>query len=323
MAKLLVIIIVFTFSACSSKKAEVPPRFKEIEHLKAYSTDAEPDSNIKFINETILEAPDSISINWWGQNSVYPNIHWLAGIETDDSGEIYIGDSNNIGIHVFDNDGHYLSTLGREGYGSGEYSGIYPIRIASDSLFVYDGQQQKLVMYPIDSLQNYVEKSVRTVPENLDANEEVAGWFAGPIYLMGDGSLLVGFYEHLKNLNKGSPNYNVDQRRPVKYYFMDQERMIISDEIFELDDYEDIFTEKGGTLRSNLGPYPFLGQTLIAISGNDYIYTNWTDDFLIRVYDSNGQYHHAILYPFQNKPLKREQLFSLFSEDNEPTWERS
>src|SRR5699024_5151937 len=170
MAKLLVIIIVFTFSACSSKKAEVPPRFKEIEHLKAYSTDAEPDSNIKFINETILEAPDSISINWWGQNSVYPNIHWLAGIETDDSGEIYIGDSNNIGIHVFDNDGHYLSTLGREAYGSGADTGIYLIRAARHRLFVYDGQEENLVMCPIDSVETYVKKSVRPVPETFEAN---------------------------------------------------------------------------------------------------------------------------------------------------------
>ncbi|MGD8747666.1 MAG: hypothetical protein PVI44_04310 [Balneolaceae bacterium] len=115
----------------------------------------------------------------------------------------------------------------------------------------------------------------------------------------------------------GSPTYNLNQDRPIKYYFMNRERRIISDEIFELKDFGDLVADVSGQHLHNLVPLPFLGQSLIAISDNDYIYTTWTEDFLIKVYDPDGNYLRAFYYPFRNNPLSRDEVVSLIDKKND------
>ncbi|HLR26600.1 MAG TPA: 6-bladed beta-propeller [Fodinibius sp.] len=320
MDKFLIIAIIFILTACSSIKEEVPAHIKRIENLTVYSQDTEPESSVEFVDEITLEAPDSISRKWWGSNTQHQQ--WLAGIEIDDSGRIYVGDQRALGIHVFDIKGSYLTTLGRGGHGSGEYGGLLnPIQTVPDSLFVFDYKQFKLVKYSMDSLTMTGEKRVRTDPVNMDDYEKLAGWLSTTPLLLHDGRLLVGFYEHPPDARKGSPTYNLNQERPIRYYFMNQERNIISDEIFELNSTEDLVADVGGRHLFNLGPLPFLSHSLIAISDDDYIFTNWTKIFLIKVYGPSGNYLHAFYYPFQNKSLKRDEALSLFSKDDEWYWD--
>lgn len=300
-------------------EVEVPEHIRNLENLIVYSADTEPDSSIELVHEVTLEVPDSISRNWYG--NYIPHSLWLSGIEITESGKIFMGDSRSFGIHMFDIDGSYLRSLGRKGYGPGEYGGIGNMQIVSDSLVVFDYVRAKMVKYSLESLEFTEVAGVGADPVNLDEFEELSGWFSSYRMLRHDGTLLVGFMEHPTDARKGAPTYNLNQVRPIKHYFMNQEKKIISDELFELKDREDLVADVDGKHLFNLAPFPFLDRPLIAISDDDYTYTNWTENFLIKVYDPNGNYLHAFYYPFQNKPLRRDEVTSLFNKDDGWNWD--
>lgn len=60
------------------------------------------------------------------------------GVVADPTGRFFVLDGGNNRVQVFDADGEYLRTLGREGQGPGELSQAYGIAVAGDHLVVHD-----------------------------------------------------------------------------------------------------------------------------------------------------------------------------------------
>lgn len=119
------------------------------------------------------------------------------------------------------------------------------------------------------------------------------------------------------NANVGSPRYNLGQDRPIKFYFMDKGSYIFSDEIFELKkEHEDLVGQVGDRHLFNLRTYPFLARSLIIISDDNYIYTTWTKNFLVKVYGPDGAYLRAFYHPYRRKILRREEVLPLFDGDD-------
>ena len=57
---------------------------------------------------------------------------------------------------------------------------------------------------------------------------------------------------------------------------------------------------------------PMMGSTVSALSPNDDLYTMWTKDFLIKKYDSDGNYLSAIYYPISGSPFDVEDYVGMF-----------
>lgn len=298
---------------CTAQKADIPKYIKETKKLNVYSAEAEPKASIEMVRETTFEAPGKFSLEWYENISGYS---WFAGIEIDDSGRVFIADLRALKIHVFEPDGNYITSMGGEGNGPGEYYGITDTKMVSNKLHVFDYMAFRTTVYVPDSLQVIKSGTVRP-PVNQEEFDEINGWIRTVPFLRSDGTYLAGFMEQMMDARVESPKYNLNKDRPVKYYFMDGESKITSDEIFEVKKKREILvTEVRGRHLFNYTHLPFLGRSLITISNDNHIYITWTDDFLIKVYGPDGSYQRAIYYPVQKKAVSREEIVSLFDEDN-------
>jgi len=229
---------------------------------------------------------------------------------------VFIADNSATKIHVFDSDGKYLESIGGKGTGPGQYRGITDMKMVSNKLYVFDFLQFRTTIYSLDSLKVIKAENVKPAV-NQGEFDEIRGWIRWRLSIRSDGTYLAGFRKHRLDARVGSPTYNLDKARPKKYYLMNDKSKIISDEIFGVKKLREILVAKVGDRQlSNFRPLPFLGRTIITLSDNNYIYTAWTDDFLIKVYGPEGNYVRAFYYPFEKKPIRRGDLLSLFHKDN-------
>jgi len=307
-------ILLFLAGCTVHPQKDIPEHIRGVKNLAVFSRDTEPTTSIKLVKEATFEAPDKYSLDWYDQTVSFYS--WLAGIEIDDAGRVFIADNKATKIHVFSSDGKYLQSIGDKGTGPGEYRGITDTRIVSNKLYVFDFLQFRTTVYSLDSLKVIKAENVKPAV-NQGEFDEIKEWLRWRLLIRNDGTYLAGFRKHRLDARVGSPTYNLDKARPKKYYFMNDKSKIISDEIFEIKKLREILVAQVGNRHlSNFRPLPFLGKTIITLSDNDYIYTAWTDDFLIKVYGPKGNYVRAFYYPFEKKPIRREELLSLFHKDN-------
>ncbi len=73
-----------------------------------------------------------------------------ADLAVDRSGRVYVLDSGNHRVQVFDTSGGYVRTLGREGQGPGELAGASRIAVAGDRLVVWDSRNRRLSVWSLD-----------------------------------------------------------------------------------------------------------------------------------------------------------------------------
>lgn len=59
----------------------------------------------------------------------------IRDIVVDDSGRVYLADTQRKTIHVFSPDGQFLQNLGRSGSGPDEFGHIFDMKIRGDKLF--------------------------------------------------------------------------------------------------------------------------------------------------------------------------------------------
>jgi len=75
----------------------------------------------------------------------------IFDIDADSKGNIYVADSGDKLIKVFDKNGKYLNSFGREGEGPGEFKGISRIFISkNDKIYVYDRNLRRITVFNND-----------------------------------------------------------------------------------------------------------------------------------------------------------------------------
>lgn len=105
-----------------------------------------------------------------------------AGVDVDDAGNLYILDSGNHRVLVFDREGSHLRTMGRQGSGPGEFEFGYRLAVAGDgSAAVHDFSKQGLVRFAPDG--SAVEEwEVRGLNGDFELTEQgLIGVFGGGI----------------------------------------------------------------------------------------------------------------------------------------------
>jgi len=67
-------------------------------------------------------------------------------------GTLYVGDKDAREIRIFNEEGKYVKTIGREGQGPGEFMNLYSLALSpeEDSLYVYDGAADRITVYSTD-----------------------------------------------------------------------------------------------------------------------------------------------------------------------------
>jgi hypothetical protein len=129
----------------------------------------------------------------------------------------------------------------------------------------------------------------------------------------------------LKDFESNNPS---TQYKYTLYYHVSKKGEILAGEVLAL--RKPYVYQTGMKLTSKgfaILPFtlPFNRSSLISISNNDLIYTAWTNHFLVKIYDSNGNYKRAFYYPYHNSPILNfhidRNLKQFLTKENTPaTW---
>ena len=97
-----------------------------------------------------LELQEDLRIGLEGDKNA--QFWFVNGVQVDDDANIYVSDAKNFRIQVFDRNGRYLRTLGRQGQGPGEFQQISLLRINSPlgRLYVRDIPARKIVILDLE-----------------------------------------------------------------------------------------------------------------------------------------------------------------------------
>ena len=132
---------------------------EEFEYLDQWSTDnpgdveLDKDENLYVSggNSISKYAPDGTLISRIENNSSDYNLSWHMYVAIDDSGNIYVSNSDRHEVIKFDSDGIFVKKWGS--YGSGDDQFDWPMGIAADSegyVYVCDNNNHRIVKYTSD-----------------------------------------------------------------------------------------------------------------------------------------------------------------------------
>ena len=279
------------FSGCNrSEEQKIPPYVQNLENLIVLSSVEGPGNAIHFIREMEFGSSDEQMIGKLGSFSV------------DKANNVYLGDIQQHSIYIFDQYGHYTASLGRQGRGPGEFNFVGYLKNIDDHLFAYDPPQFRLNVF---SSKNYeLAASVNLHATNKRDFEELREFDLGFLHPINKTRFLGLFSPPVIYADPSHPKYNLNDLSN-SIYLLDNKGAIISDKILEYPDLRALTATVNGEYRHT--QFEFLGRTLISVSNSSEIYVTRTEDFLIQVFNSEGQYERAYFYPLPKREFTREQ----------------
>lgn len=315
----LILSIFILGNSCTFKdKSDAPEHLSNLQNLVIIQQNSETAFSIELSRDLIINDSD-VTKTWFNDMTSggfpFGGVNWCAGLEIDDFGRIFVGNRPIKTIQVFNSDGSYLTNIGSEGNGPGEFNGILDIKIQANQLYAFDYIQFRTTFFSIDSLKlNIVQNAyLNRFPDII----ELTGWYPQQIRLIDDYRFLVGYMEHPRDARIGTQNYNLDKERTVKYYTVNRDGKVVSKMFFKLKDHMIITADVGGRHLFNLLPVQFLNRPLVSISDDGYIVSANSEESLIKMYDSNGDYLRAFYIQLEKKSLLRNELIELYSEGDE------
>ncbi len=139
-----VFLILFVLIFCS-KEAEYPQQIEVIDGVKMITNPDYPRDGVFQLN---LEEDLSIGVEEGDEKYM---LNEPQDVQVTDDGTIYIMDWGDTCIKVYDSEGGYLRTVGREGVGPGEFSTPVYMDISADGkIFLMDGRNQRVVVFSTD-----------------------------------------------------------------------------------------------------------------------------------------------------------------------------
>lgn len=266
----------YTIGTEPLEEAGIPVHLREIENLTVYPASKNPAYEIRLSREMSLGDSEEVVI---GRS---------ASIVTDHMGRVFIPDIDQLTIHVYSSEGNYLTNLGREGDGPGEFRGFQPKSIDTDSnwLYVFDSISRRVHLFSLETLSfsHTVNMGRWHTIEELRSTIPALG------FVRNDGSILMIFGR--------IPNPNSDQTARYYYYIMDEQGEILPDKIFDHKLREPWIS--GGIART----------MQLDTSNDDRIFAAWTEEFLVKIYSSDGDYLHAFYHPTDEVALNWNDLIN-------------
>jgi len=231
------------------------------------------------------------------------NIHAVA---VDDRGRVYLADGDQTVVHVYNPDGSYKQSLGRQGSGPGEFELITPathIRFANDQVFITDGPHRsphRFHIFDAGTL-TFIETRKLQAENKEDVSDELKPYLPNLIFPLTNGEMLVS-YSHMF-----SPAYFKRTGNSTTYYVHDGDDLISSNEIFEHPDQVYLSTTSR-TNRFYSRFFSFNRKPLFTVTGNEKIVYSWTESFKIDIYDVSGNHQRSITFPFENQELTADDI---------------
>lgn len=277
----LVFFLILILSCKSDKKTLLPDHVRSLDHLTVLTEKTEPASEIKMVPEVIF------------YDSVF--IESIAGTAVDDSGRLFVAaeSRNLVQIHVFDPGGEFLTTLGKRGEKPGEFQDIRNLHIKPNELVVLDGTLNRSTFFSLDSLE--VTNTQDITPVLSGKHQKLRGFDSIPYLLRENGNYLVKFVRE-DNFSTGI--------RSIRHYRVNKRGEILSEEILKQRGKQYLVGDHAGKPASFTLDMP--AQSLTAASVGNDLFSAWTEEFLVKQYDGEGNYLRAYYSPFKRRKLDPE-----------------
>ncbi|REL33500.1 6-bladed beta-propeller [Rhodohalobacter sp. SW132] len=218
----------------------------------------------------------------------------ISGITSDRNGGVYIADEDQSTIHRFDSSGNYIRSIGRDGEGPGEFRSLVQINTDGNLLYGLDRNLNRITTFdpetgdPVETLT--LGNTGQSLPETFHLLPDDAFLITFEMYAVGRSEEI--HYKAAGILDKSGNYKPADQiRLPAR------ESVMVNSE--------------GGNIGIIVPTYS--RRSRVSVSGSGSVYTNWSEHFLIKQYDSDGSYTGAYYSDLEGEPLTRSQLRNRYS----------
>jgi hypothetical protein len=281
-------------------KPEVPGESNEAD------AETEPNVRIQFVRETTYGSNDNLIIGV------------IGAISVDESSRVFLADRDQTTIQVFEPDGSYLTSLGRQGEGPGEFTAINPntsMVIHSGRLYVTDLADSRFFfphrinLFSLDDL-SFI-RTINLLAVNRDKFEDLDGHYSKMIYPLSDGTFLVSYH-------RSSHDYR-DEESFVYYVIQDERGSIISSPVLKQKDLTYlVYDVPDAPFRLTvMHSFPIYGKSLLAVSSDDYLYAVAnTEEFKIDIYTPDGDHVRKIEHFFENRSFNRNEILDYYEKTN-------
>ena len=240
------------------------------------------DSFTQITLDTVFEFSESANV-------AFRSIHT---IKSDEHGNVLVHDFSQPYLIMFDQDGNFLSRIGNEGRGPGEFQGISGFIVDENNLWVIDARNIKMEKFEYQQ-GKYVH--IRTIP--LGSMELTGGIL---------GKTEEGFFINNRiTLVAGSDSNPTE--RPIS--LIDENGEILVNTVFALPIEEQMRLQGLGNVFE--GSLIFGNQSLMAFDGINRMYTLWTDSLSIYTYTTDRYRRHAFSHKLEPVKLTDQEKDSI------------
>ncbi|MEQ9091334.1 MAG: 6-bladed beta-propeller [Balneola sp.] len=293
--KFRILILILLLSCSIQENTDIPPQFKKLNNLSIYPADIKPKATIQLVQEESYGSTDSTIVTVGGSDG--------SILVVNESEIIFIADRVLNSIHAIQTDGQYLTKLGRKGRGPGEFVSLGLMKFQSNNLYIYDSQQLKIHVFSFCSMD--YSYTIDLDPNEWSHIEKLKFKSPTNFFVNNDSTLLIKFSPHIQAIeNMPQKNYT------HSYFYINKQGELISKEILNQRGTKVAFTDFQSTKFSVSLSYH--GEPLSALSSNGYIFSAWSEDFLVEVYDASGEYIRSFYHFFERKQLIRDELIEKY-----------
>ena len=278
------ILLFFSLWGCSARKTnQVPERIRKLKNLTVYSPDVKPAYKITLDKDAVYGDTTGVVLS--------PRI---TGVAVDNRKRTYIADLAAKRIDVFNPDGSFLQSLGRNGRGPGEFQLVYKIKIKDNYLYALGYSLQKISVFNLLTMQLVRDDEISL--DKISGNKPAwvsrtlkHKWLyrATNFYVFPNGNYLIFFSDDAVAFGN-----NLRGRTYEASIFSPDSEKYLEHNVFSFPWTGGVLVHKGIIMFHV--PYKRMSQFGYA---NGQLVYGWTGDFLFKFYNEKGTYQRAFYYP--------------------------
>ena len=278
--RLLQFSLLLFFVSCTAEKDHA----EELANLRTFNLEEIP--NIELEEDKSFRGSQNAGVNSIGDVTV------------DEAGNVYFVDNFKRRIQVVDAEGNPTGTIGKAGGKPGEFIKLRNIMVMNGKLYTYDEQLESA--YRFNTENNSLEQLTPFSGSGIGVDSlKTASTYS--VEIIPDGNFLVAFQVVT------SP----EQRR-LFYYKVNAEGEIVSEQLMAFPN-KSLYVREGQEGITIL-MMPWERETLLQTDAEGKLYALYTEEFLIKVFDREGEYQEAWHYPISKVKLAEADAVDMYTD---------
>lgn len=270
-------------------ETSLPDHVSELENLEIYSPHTSPRDTVELIKEAVFESNEEIYLDGY-----------IKKIAIDDADRVYIGSAsmNSGGVYVFAPNGNFLTKISGVGRGPGEFEALGSIDILNNKLYIFDQRLQKKIVF---SLKNYeIINEALITTDSATASDSLIHMMRGSnLFVLQNGDAFL-------ELSRWSMRKEFDIDK-ILFHSVSKNGNVLPGSIVEAKRFPFFFPETSDGIELPF-TMPFTRSSLVSITREGTFYVAWTEDFLITVYNKEGDFKRSFHYPIEKESLSINEL---------------